>query len=280
METPRSTPARTTSTIWKRSNTRLFEDAALTRGLERWGTQVSPIEASFLLKALIYSTFAVPIEPPTDPNSDETTLRLAKDKNGNFGIAIFTTPKVLMSFAVEQGWTTPDKEVPWSAVPGKDCFLTLCQSEGIECWVNPGSSSLRLNQEAMKALAQGVVPDPRKLGAVVPSMTAAFVRPGAPPQDIQDAVPLLPTRIVVALKITLEQHPVIASAVLYKPPFSPIMLAFKTEGVCPQEQLERAVLMLTKILAGGATHSNVMAITPEIEVALKNRVKPFYEKKM
>ncbi len=264
----------TTSVLWRRDKTPTWGDQALERGLAQWGVQVSPIEAKFLFRGLMYSTVAVPVEPGSDPLSEGTVLRLAQAPEGGWYVPIFTNPQMLHQFSIKNGWTTPDKEVPWSAVQGKEAFQTLSQVDNVECWVNPGSSSLRLDQQALKELSAGSVPDPKRLGAARRVSGVEVQRP----QGFQSALTLVQDRVVSALKLTLEQQQPILSAMLYLPPNGPVTLGVKVIDMHAPATIQ-AVQAVERMLSKATPPISVMILTPEMDQAISKSVPQFFVRK-
>jgi hypothetical protein len=261
----------TTSVLWKRERSPQWGDQALTRGLEQWGKNISPIEAKFLFRGLIYSTLAVPIEPGSDPMQEGTVLRLAQDANGRWGIPVFTHPEQLAKFAISVGWTTPGQEIPWTAVQGREAFKTLSEVDGIECWVNPASSSLRLNQQALKQLAEGEIPDPRNLGATVQrqAVTGGVANPEYRALSVPD-------RLSAAVKLVLESLPEVTSASYFQPPMGQVTIGIKCVGQNPVSH-QNALRALEKILSKSGDSIAVVVIDSALERLLNEKaIQPFY----
>jgi hypothetical protein len=256
-----------TSAVWKRENAEQWGDEALTRGLKHWGRNVSPIEAKFLFRGLIYATLAAPIEG-SDAMQDGAVLRMGWSRDGRCGIPLFTHPDLLKKFAADQGWCPEGGEVCWTAVQGKELFKSLADVDGIEVWINPGSSSLRLNQAMVRQLAAGEIPNPQQF-ALTPRPEARR------PLGIQPAVDQVPAGVLATMRATLATFPRVAAAMLYKPPNSPITLGLRISG--PHDvAIDEAVRKIETSLWRAGQPITVVVLTPEMQNALS--VEPFYNR--
>lgn len=262
-----------TSVLWKRENTPTWGDQALERGLQHWGTQVSPIEAKFLFRGLMYSTVAVPVDPTSDPMQDGVVLRLSQSADGTWGVPIFTNPQLLMKYGVAVGWCKEGQELPWTQVSGKEAFQVLSVIEGVECWVNPGSSTLKLDQAALKLLADGQIPDPRTLGAAKRPVSQVEV---PKPKEFMPAQ--VHERILAALRLTLEQHPCVKSAMLYQSPGGPITVGLETRDLHSPSN-DTAVQSLGRLLGKAGVEINVVVLTAEMQQTIGKTVQPFFWRK-
>jgi hypothetical protein len=265
-----------TSVLWRRDKTPAWGDQALERGLTHWGVNVNPIEAKFLFRGLLYSTLAVPVDPQHTTMEEGAVLRLAQDESGVWGVPIFTSPTLLNAYAARIGWTPPGGEAPWTAVQGKEAFKTLAQIENIECWINPGSCTLRLDQEALKILSEGQIPDPKRLGAA--RRTHAASNEAGKIADFRSAENDVPDRVRSAIKLTLEQFPLVVSATLYKNPTGEMILGIKTPDLQGPET-DKAVSALERMFLKNNLPISVTILSPEMQATINRSVPPFYWRK-
>ena len=267
----------TTSILWRRDHTPHWGDETLTRGLSHWGKTINPIEAKFLFRGLIYTTLAIPVEPGQDPLQQGSTLRVVQDPDGTWNVPVFTHPELLKQFAFAMHWCNEGEEIPWSSVPGKEAFASLSQVEGIECRVNPGSSTLRLDQAALKLMGEGNLPDPRSLGSARRGVAAPAISVTEAPRDYAAAQAMVPERALATLKMMLEQMPDVTLATLYKPLNGPVTLGLRFAS--PRSLSDPAVQSLEKILARAGVMAATALITRELEAALMT-IPPFFWRKV
>jgi hypothetical protein len=248
-----------TSVIWKRSRAPQWADQALTRALELWGRQVNPIESRFMFRGLLYSTLAVPIEnQPAD--SDQVTLRM-----NDTSASAFTHPDLLVRYAVRHGWISEDQAIPWVPFQGKELFTELAAIDGIDCRVNPGTSSLRLTTGDLRRLLDGGFPESR------PESGPTTIASGLP--QIEPALGDFPELTVTMVRSVLQGYPEVESAVLYRPPHCAPVLGLH---VLPPRtaRVDKAVASLEKILRSVVPEASVLLLNAEMSASLK--IPPFY----
>jgi hypothetical protein len=85
--------------------------------------------------------------------------------------------------------------------------------------------------------------------------------------------------VVSAIRLTVEQHPCIVSAMLYLPPDGAITLGIKTTEMT-SPAVDAAVKSLERLLTKATPSIVVVVLTPEMENAISRSVPQFFRRKM